>query len=198
MSKLRQKQRKDARKKKAMKNAARGPKRLWSVPIPHHNLLSKEGKVRLYHYTEIECIGRILEYGLIKGDVLGRDPIGLDNWNAPNLTKQNRFHNPMNKPQERLDNDPVHRLEVYFDENDENIIPFGWFDRTYCNRNNTKTIAFGNADGMMNGNIDDQYIYRGKIDPSQIKKISVWNPETKYWDRCTGQLKPDTFFRDCS
>ncbi len=69
----------------------------------------------------------------------------------------------MNKPEHRLTDNPVYRLEIYFDENDENIINYGWFDRTHCNNLNRKTIASANEQGKMNGNIDEQYLYRGKI-----------------------------------
>ena len=75
------------------------------------------------------------------------------------------------------------RLEIYFEETDENIIPFGWFDHTYCNGQNRKVIRSANQEGQNNGNIDAQYLYKGFISPKMIKKISVWNEDTGYWDR---------------
>lgn len=154
---------------------------LWGVSIPKHNLPSIGNKVRLYHYTPIKNIGSIMTYGLIKGDVMG-NILGMRNWNAPNLTSENEFHNPANKSKEFLFEGYL-RLEIYFDENDKNIIPFGWFDRTYCGDENRQVIACLNDEGKQNGDIDKQYLYQGGINPEMIKKISVWNAETGYWDR---------------
>ena len=189
MSKLRQKQRKEKRKQKAKKNALRRNLTDWSIATHPHDLPSKNGKVRLYHFTVSENLPGILRYGVIKGDVCGPDILVGQNWNAPNLTKENRLHNPMNTPV--FNTEPVIRLEVYFDENDENIINMGWFDRRYCKRQNKNLIDDLNAEGSMNGNINDHYIYRGWIKPEQIKKISVWNPETRYWDRFSKSQKID-------
>jgi len=122
-----------------------------------------------------------MTYGLIKGDVLG-ERNGARNWNAPNLTSQNEFHNPANRGNE-INEEGYLRLEIHFDENDKNIVPFGWFDRTYCGDINRETIWGSNDAGNQNGDIDNQYLYKGPIFPQMIKKISVWNKETGYWDR---------------
>ena len=168
-------------KRKNLKRTRNSRPALWSVPIPKHNLPSIGGMVRLYHYTPIDRIGSIMTYGLIKGDVLG-DAKGVRNWNAPNLTSENEFHNPANRVWGQMEEGYL-RLEIYFDENDKNIVPFGWFDRTYCGDINRKVIARANDEGKQNGGIDNQYLYKGPINPEMIKKISVWNGETGYWDR---------------
>ena len=154
---------------------------LWSIPVPKHSLPSIDGKVRLYHYTQDDRIKGILDYGLIFGDVMGRNPYGLKNYNAPNLTSENEFHNPANRPTHTLKE--YYRLEVYFDAKDEDIINYGWFDKTYFNSNNRNLIGLCNKEGKQNGDIDKQYLYKNFISPKMIKKISRWNTETKYWDR---------------
>ena len=156
--------------------------KLWSVPTPKHNLPSIDGRVRLYHYTTMVCVGSIMTHGLIKGDVFGKID-GTRNWNAPNLTSENKYHNPANRDITQEVKKGYVRLEIYFEETDENIIPHSWFDRTYCNGLNRKVIRSSNADGNCNGNIDKQYLYKGPISPKMIKKISVWNENTEYWDR---------------
>lgn len=158
-----------------------GPK-LWSIPTPKHNLSSIDGKVRLYHYTPMGRLGSIMTHGLIKGDVMG-NIYGTRNWNAPNLTSESEYHNPANRDVTRDVEKGYVRLEIYFEETDENIIPYGWFDRTYCDGVNRRTIEGSNADGNRNGDIDKQYLYKGPISPKMIKKISVWNKNTGYWDR---------------
>jgi hypothetical protein len=168
-------------KRKKLKQTRNSRPALWNVPIPKHNLPSIGGKVRLYHYTPIDRIGSIMTYGLIKGDVVG-DTEGLRNWNAPNLTSENEFHNPANRGKE-LNEEGYLRLEIYFDEKDRNIVPYGWFDRTYCGERNREVISRSNDAGNQNGDIDNQYLYKGPIFPQMIKKISVWNKETGYWDR---------------
>jgi hypothetical protein len=168
-------------KRKKLKQTRNSRPALWSVPIPKHNLPSIGGKVRLYHYTPIDRIGSIMTYGLIKGDVVG-DKVGGRNWNAPNLTSQNEFHNPANRGNE-INEEGYLRLEIYFDEKDRNIVPFGWFDRTYCGDRNREVIWGSNVAGNQNGDIDKQYLYKGPIFPQMIKKVSVWNGETGYWDR---------------
>jgi hypothetical protein len=122
-----------------------------------------------------------MTYGLIKGDVLG-ERNGARNWNAPNLTSQNEFHNPANRGNE-INEEGYLRLEIYFDEKDRNIVPYGWFDRTYCGERNREVISRSNDAGNQNGDIDKQYLYKGPIFPQMIKKVSVWNGETGYWDR---------------
>ena len=174
-------QKKRIARQKLQKIMGSGPK-LWSVPIPKHTLPQIGGKVRLYHYTPIANVGSIMTHGLIKGDVLG-DNYGVRNWNAPNLTSENTFHNPANRTITKEVEDGYIRLEIYFEETDENIVPFGWFDRTYCNGLNRKVIRTANQEGQNNGNIETQYLYKGFISPKMIKKISVWNEDTGYWDR---------------
>ena len=181
MTNMNQKRFAEKMKRKNLKDTRKSRPALWSVPILKHNLPSIGGKVRLYHYTHIDRIGSIMTYGLIKGDVVG-DTEGVRNWNAPNLTSENEFHNPANKVRGHIEEGYL-RLEIYFDENDKNIVPYGWFDRTYCGDKNRETIARCNEMGNRNGDIDRQYLYKGPIFPQMIKKVSVWNKETGYWDR---------------
>ena len=122
-----------------------------------------------------------MTYGLFMGDVVGEIE-GVRNWNAPNLTSEHGFHNPANKNRHQMEMGSL-RLEIYFDENEENIVPFGWFDRTYCGKISTQIIAECNEEGNQNGDKDKQYLYKGPISPQMIKKVSVWNEETRYWDR---------------
>ena len=100
-------------KRKKLKDIRKSRPPPWSVPVPKHNLPSIGGKVRLYHYTPIENIGSIMTYGLFMGDVVG-DMEGVRNWNAPNLTSENRFHNPANKNRHQMVMGSL-RLEIYFD-----------------------------------------------------------------------------------
>lgn len=180
MSKLRQKQRKDKRKKLQQKNTTPA---LWSIPTPHHNLPSINGKVRLYHYTQHYCLGSILEHGIIFGDTIANAKDFSIFSNAPNLTSENQFHNPANKSKNHLENSDYLRLEVYFDEDDAQIVNYGWFDKTFVKNKNRKLIDHYNKQGLQNGDIDKQFIYRGVIEPTRIKKISRWNADTGYWDR---------------
>jgi len=168
-------------KRKKLKQTINSRPALWSVPIPKHNLPSIGGKVRLYHYTPMDRIGSIMTYGLIKGDVYGSESGGR-NWNAPNLTSENKFHNPANRGG-KINDGEYCRLEIYFDENDRKIVPFGWFDRTYCGDINREVIRRCNDAGRQNGDIDKQYLYKGPISLQMIKKVSVWNEKTGYWDR---------------
>lgn len=188
ISVLKRKNQKNLKRKK-MKQALRARPKLWSVPVPKHNLRAIGNKVRLYHFTKMFHLGSLMTHGLIFGDVIGNNDfdgvIGNKNlkrgYNAPNLTSENKCHNPSNIPKELMQ-DYV-RLEVYFDENDRNIIPMGWFDRTYCGGINKMLIDSLNLQGKQNGDINTHYLYKGAINPSMIKKISVWNEETGYWDR---------------
>ena len=179
---MKKSKRKSLKKRQTLKHRYSARPALWSVPAPKHDLCEVNGRVRLYHYTPIDRVGSIMTHGLIKGDVVG----GLDevdanrNWNAPNLTAENKFHNPANAPDCHLSSV---RLEIQFDATDKNIIPYDWFDQTYCGGQNVRLIALGNARGGRNGNINDQFLYRGPIPPKMIKKFSVWNQETGYWDR---------------
>jgi hypothetical protein len=184
MTKLRQKQRKMKRQQQSLIPA------LWSVPTPKHNLSSLNGKVRLYHYTKSFYLGSILEHGIIRGDTIANtNPIV--GYNCPNLTSENEFHNPANIPTDSLEKLDYIRLEIYFDEDDKSIINYGWFDKTYVNNTNRKIIEECNREGKGNGNIDKQYLYKGAVAPSMIKKISKWNKETGYWDRLSKQQITD-------
>lgn len=180
MTKLKQKQRKIKQQK------ANQIPTLWSVPNPKHNLPSINGKVRLYHFTKPYCLGSILKNGLIRGDTIA-NPNVLIGYNCPNLTSENEFHNPANIPSNYFQETDYIRLEVYFDEDDKNIVNYGWFDKTYVNNTNRKIIEQCNREGKSNGNIDKQFLYKGEIKPSMIWKISKWNKETRYWDRLSKQ-----------
>ena len=101
-------------KHKKLKDIRKSRPPPWSVPVPKHNLPSIGGKVRLYHYTPIENIGSIMTYGLIKGDVIA-DRLLINNWNAPILTSEKRFHNPANRNRHQMEMVCL-RLEIDFDE----------------------------------------------------------------------------------
>tara|TARA_B110000503_G_C7119942_1_gene402023 strand:+ start:655 stop:1740 length:1086 start_codon:yes stop_codon:yes gene_type:complete len=180
MTKLKQKQRKMKQQKANLIPT------LWSVPTPKHNLPSINGKVRLYHFTKPYYLGSILEHGIIRGDTIA-NPNVMVGYNCPNLTSENKFHNPANIPSNYFQESDYIRLEVYFDEDDKNIINYGWFDKTYVKNTNRKIIEQCNREGRSNGNIDKQFLYKGEITPSMIWKISKWNKETGYWDRLSKQ-----------
>lgn len=181
----RKKLKQQSRHKRIKPNNTR-PK-LWSVPIPEHNLPVIDNKVRLYHFTDNFKLDSILKHGLIKGDIYGgrtKDHFLIQNYNGVNLTSENEFHNPANKPVSFTTKENTYlRLEVYFDADDTNIISFSWFDKVYFNNTNRDLIAECNAKGNNNGDINKQYLYKGYISPDMIKKVSAWNPKTKYWDR---------------
>ena len=182
MKKRQLKLKKKQLKSKNKKYVGTYEKKLWSVLPPEHNLPKIGNQVRLYHYTKDHYLSSILEHGLIKGDVFG-GRIDGHNYNAPNLTAENEFHNPANKLKQDISDKSYLRLEIYFDADDKNIIPYAWFDKNYCKNQNRNIIAHANSEGNMNGNIEKQYLYKGYISPKMIKKVSAWNPETKYWDR---------------
>ena len=148
--------------------------------VPPHNLPEVDGKVRLYHFTQPNFLEGILKYGIAVGDVVSADPFA--GWNAPNLTANRFFHNPGNRQAEIMMYDYL-RLEIVLDANDEKIVPYDWFDQNFGKSNTQYCIEKGLEKGVDNGTLNEQYLYRGAVPPSAIKKVSKWNGKTQYWDR---------------
>jgi hypothetical protein len=113
----------------------------------------------------------------------------LSGFNTPNLTTENHFHNPSQKPVSHHEKrDKEYRLTIKCPTNSKKLINYGWFDRTYCGGINLKTTSDNSS---LNGDLDKQYIYLGHIDPSMITGIKGWNKQTKCWERFRRQEKED-------
>ena len=169
----------EKRKSVLAKRNSRPP--LWSVQHPNHNLPSFNGKVRLYHFTKGHCLGSILKYGIIVGDTIADPDIHLP-FNCPNLTSEGQLHNPGGINSLKLFNElDTLRLDVWFDESDDRIINYDWFDRTYANGISKKVVDAQRDDGLLAGNLEKQFIFKGEITPEMIKKISRWDSKTEAW-----------------
>ena len=161
-------------------------KKLFSIPQPEEYSYESRGYQNLYHYTFGDRIPSILKYGVIIGDVMTGV---LSGFNTPNLTTENHFHNPSQKPVSHHEKrDKEYRLTIKCPTNSKKLINYGWFDRTYCGGINLKTTS---DNPSLNGDLDKQYIYLGHIDPSMITGIKGWNKQTKCWERFRRQEKED-------
>ncbi len=161
-------------------------KKLFSIPQPEEYSYESRGYQNLYHYTFGDRIPSILKYGVIIGDVMTGV---LSGFNTPNLTTENHFHNPSQKPVSHHEKrDKEYRLTIKCPTNSKKLINYGWFDRTYCGGINLKTTSDNSS---LNGDLDKQYIYLGHIDPSMITGIKGWNKQTKCWERFRRQEKED-------
>jgi len=151
--------------------------RLWSIPQPEEYTFDGRGHKKLYHYTTENHLPSILENGVIFGDVMTDH---FDGFNTPNLTTENKFHNPSSKSEGIMEKNDYYRLTIKCPTEKEKLINYGWFDKTYCKGINLKLTS---QDPSIYGEIFNQYIYLGHITPSMITEVKVWNKKTKYWDR---------------
>jgi hypothetical protein len=181
------KERELRRKKQVQHNQEKkNGKKLWSIPQPEEYTFDSRGYKKLFHYTIGDNLPPILKYGIIFGDVMTDN---FDGFNTPNLTTENQYHNPSNRPESHFDKQgDYYRLTIKCQTDPKKLINYGWFDKTYCkgiNRNLTS------QDPSHYGDIDKQYIYLGHITPSMIVEVKVWNNKTQYWDRPRKKEKED-------
>jgi len=175
---IKNKKRELRRKKQVQHNQEKNSrKRLWSIPQPEEYTFDGRGHKKLFHYTTGDNLPSILKYGVIFGDVMTDLHEGF---NTPNLTTENEFHNPSNKPESLIVNNDYYRLTIKCPTEKDKLINYGWFDKTYCKSINLKLTS---QDPSHFGELFNQYIYLGHITPSMITEVKVWNKKTKYWDR---------------
>jgi len=166
-------------KNKKQKRSARRNERLQEKVIQLNSLNPKynngEDKI-LYHYTKDVYLGKIYEYGIMRGDVITtRDQ--QQGFNAPNLTSESKFHNPSNTPDELLYAGVI-RITLSV-KNDEKLINYRWFDEVKCNG---ATAILTDKNTKKYGELDKQYIYKGAVEPSSFLKVEKYNLEEKKFE----------------